>query len=54
MTGVGLEIGHERLVVKLPEGYTLAATEHKKLDSPNTIGQRELVFLTIKEHGWPT
>jgi len=54
VTGVVIDIGHERIQLKLPIGYTVDKAIHTKLDSPNTIGQQELFTITIKEHGWPT
>lgn len=54
MTGLDINVGLERIILKLPVGYTVDKAVHKKLDSPNTIGQQELFIITIKEHGWPT
>lgn len=54
MVGLDINVGLERIVLKLPIGYTIDKAIHKKLDSPNTIGQQELFIITIKEHGWPT
>ena len=54
MTGLDINVGLERIILKLPVGYTVGNAVHKKLDSPNTIGQQELFIITIKEHGWPT
>lgn len=54
MTGLDIDIGGDRVQLKLPIGYTVDSLVHTKLDSPNTTVQREWVTLTIKEHGWPT